>query len=414
MRRLAFSPTRVLALLLLLVPAVVVLPAGCSGTTTPSGPCESGKLECDGTCVDTATNLRNCGGCGKECAAGEACQSGLCLSGCAATLINCNGACVDVRSDPVHCGGCFRPCFPPGSVCQEGSCTTSCFDKLTDCNGSCVDLKFNPAHCGDCWHVCAPAEACIDGACSATCLGAACGACDAPVLSSIVPQNLIGSTVSTSDRYTPLCGGGGRDQLFVFSAPAAGRYIFDTTGSDYNTVLAALSPDCTERACNDDANGTRQSRLELDLAAGEVVYLLIDGVGGSSGTFALNISRPPAPPMCIAADLGSAVPQSKTGSTTGQPDSVAAPCGDPGGPDVAFSFTAPSARQYTFDTVGSDFDTVLHVHSDCTTAAIGCNDDGPSTGTQSLLTLSLDAGQQVVIVVDGFGDASGSVVLNIN
>src|SRR5262249_18413887 len=156
------------------------------------------------------------------------------------------------------------------------------------------------------------------------------------------------------DSYTPSCSSGGPDQIFRFAAPEEGHYIVDTKGSDYNTVLVALAADCTERACNDDANGTPQSRIELDLNAGELVYLLVDGSRAASGSFPLNVGHRPPPPACISSDLGSTVPQTVQGTAAGRPDGMEAPCGDPGGPDDALSFTAPSEREYTFDTFRSD------------------------------------------------------------
>ena len=45
----------------------------------PKG-CKRGLVKCGSgkTCVDTRTNARNCGGCGKACAAGTTCVNGIC------------------------------------------------------------------------------------------------------------------------------------------------------------------------------------------------------------------------------------------------------------------------------------------------------------------------------------------------
>ena len=80
--------------------------------------------------------------------------------------------------------------------------------------------------------------------------------------------------------------------------------------------------------------------------------------------------------------------------------------------DMAYTWTAPSAGNYTFNTLGSSFDTILEIREYNTGASLGCNDD--SNGTlQSTVSASLAAGQTVMIVVDGYGTASGPFELNI-
>ncbi|MFI5298684.1 MAG: IPT/TIG domain-containing protein [Polyangiales bacterium] len=52
------------------------------GGTMPSDgsadACGAGKLECSGTCVDTTSDVVNCGGCGHTCGAGGACCGSIC------------------------------------------------------------------------------------------------------------------------------------------------------------------------------------------------------------------------------------------------------------------------------------------------------------------------------------------------
>ncbi len=79
--------------------------------------------------------------------------------------------------------------------------------------------------------------------------------------------------------------------------------------------------------------------------------------------------------------------------------------------DASFEFTAPASGDYTFDTFGSDFDTVLTVLDGCGGAELACNDD--TLGTQSEVTVTLSAGQTVLVVVDGFAASIGDVVVNV-
>jgi hypothetical protein len=118
------------------------------------------------------------------------------------------------------------------------------------------------------------------------------------------------------------------------------------------------------------------------------------------------------PTSCPLADLGSFVPQSVSGSTSGRPNDVSASCGASNASDAGYTFTAPATGSYTFDTVGSGYDTVLHVRNGgCSGPQLVCNDD--AVGFQSRVTLSLTAGQVVTVVVDGYSTSSGSYVLNL-
>ena len=119
---------------------------------------------------------------------------------------------------------------------------------------------------------------------------------------------------------------------------------------------------------------------------------------------------------CQDADLGNP-PTSANGSTAGQGDSFASSCG--GGADYLFRFVAPAASNYTFDTIGSGYDTLLTVYSDCNGTELACNDDfagNPDCGGYpcSEVTVALAAGQNVIVAVEGFSGATGAFTLNVN
>ena len=84
-----------------------------------------------------------------------------------------------------------------------------------------------------------------------------------------------------------------------------------------------------------------------------------------------------------------------------------------GRPGATYGFTAPASANYTFDTLGSSFDTILHVHdAQCLGPELACNDD--AVGVTSEVTVFLSMGQTVVIAVDGFSGAAGPFTLNVN
>jgi hypothetical protein len=76
---------------------------GAPGEGGVDGGCATGR-DCNGTCVDVASDPKNCGGCGIACGATQVCSQGQCTSTCATGLTSCSGACVDLTSDPQDCG----------------------------------------------------------------------------------------------------------------------------------------------------------------------------------------------------------------------------------------------------------------------------------------------------------------------
>jgi hypothetical protein len=116
---------------------------------------------------------------------------------------------------------------------------------------------------------------------------------------------------------------------------------------------------------------------------------------------------------CGDADLGGAIgPAVASGDTTLEDNDVDGSCGDTGGNDRALTFTAPSDGFYTFDTVGSMYDTKLSLFAGCTPETeLACNDD--TVGTTSEVSLLMTAGQTILVVVDGFDGATGAWTLNI-
>lgn len=128
----------------------------------------------------------------------------------------------------------------------------------------------------------------------------------------------------------------------------------------------------------------------------------VDGGGGSDGGG-----------TCAATDLGSALGDVTSGSSAGATSSGDPTCSfaNPDIGDVAFTWTAPADGDYTFDTNGSDYDTVVDLFDGCRGASLDCDDDGGSD-SDSLVTATLVAGQQVTIVIDGYS-RTGMYALHI-
>ncbi len=92
--------------------------------------------------------------------------------------------------------------------------------------------------------------------------------------------------------------------------------------------------------------------------------------------------------------------------------------GNPGGHSLWYCWTAPTNTPVTFDTVGSTFDTLLAVYTGGVisnlTLVAGQDDIAGATDRWSRVTFTPTTGTTYHLAVDGFGGATGDVVLNWN
>lgn len=231
------------------------------------------------------------------------------------------------------------------------------------------------------------------------------------VLDNTLPVFFEGTTVGEPDASSGSCGGeGASGTSFSFTAPQAGVYTIDTAGSDFDTVLYTLDA-CggAEIACNNDAMDTT-SRLNVTLAADDELLFVVDGDNGASGDYDVNIAFDECPDF----DLGQDLPITVTGNTEFETDASSGSCGPGDSNDVAYTFTAPQAGNYVFDTNGSTFDTVLYYYAGavCVGTQVACDDDG-GDGLDSQLIVSLAADEEITMIVDGRFGGFGDYVLNV-
>ena len=396
-------------------------PAHCGGCNAPCGPggfcaggdcqagCPPGLVDCGGFCADIFNDPFNCGDCFNECGPGGFCSGAQCQLQCPPDLVDCGGVCVDIFNDPFNCGFCFNDCGP-GGFCSGAQCQFECPPGLVDCGGFCADIFNDPFNCGGCFNEC-PGGQCSGAMCTGDCTGI-CGACTDPIdLGAQVPQSIAGSTFGLLGGLSGICGGSGApEQPFFFTAPAAGSYVFDTVGSTYDTLLHVRNLGCNALACNDDTPAIGlASQVTVPLGAGETVLVAVDGFGASQGDYTLNVTTP-IMPGCPDQVLPSMVPLTVSGSTVGAANELQPGCVGAVGPEATLAFTAPVAKSYIFNTLGSNYDTVLSVrNASCNGMELACNDD--FNGLSSQVTVFLNQNQSVVVVVDGFGP--GNYMLTI-
>jgi hypothetical protein len=157
--------------------------------------CLTGLSACSLGCADLKADAKNCGNCGNVCSAGQVCSNGSCTSGCVQGQTLCGSSCVDVATSSTHCGGCDRPCSIAGQSCSAGSCT--CANGRSLCNGSCVDTAIDSTNCGACGNACASGATCTAGSCKGGATGTGGTSSTAATGGSSGSTTLVGGSPST-------------------------------------------------------------------------------------------------------------------------------------------------------------------------------------------------------------------------
>lgn len=126
-------------------------------------------------------------------------------------------------------------------------------------------------------------------------------------------------------------------------------------------------------------------------------------------------------PAVIPSDYCTAAPEICTGvtyvaSTLGATKDGATSCSIGNAPDVWFAYTATESNELTFTLCGSNYDTVLSLHTACPSQVIGqvaCNNDS-SCGLQSKLTIIAASGTRYLIRVSGQSGDAGVFSLRLS
>lgn len=107
-----------------------------------------------------------------------------------------------------------------------------------------------------------------------------------------------GSTVNSTHDYAGSCGTAGGyspDLVYHFVAPTSGSYTATlTASSSYDSVLYVRSGTCTggtELDCADDGASGGTETVTFNATANTDYWVFVDGYGGKSGTFTLNLTH---------------------------------------------------------------------------------------------------------------------------
>ncbi len=240
----------------------------------------------------------------------------------------------------------------------------------------------------------------------------------------------------------------GRTAWYRFTPPASGELTIDTAGSSYDTLLATFTGNAVNSltpvpgACNDDFNGTLQSRVVFTANAGTTYYVQAGGFNGASGSLSIRFSGnfpAPPPPNDNFASASVVTPPTAgnarnfTAVTTGASSQGGEP-GDvcvspspktspaeataavepvPTSKTVWYAMAAPSAATLTVETAGSGYDTVLATFTGSAVNSLtpvpgACNDDFNGT-LQSRVSFTANAGTTYYVQVGGYSGASGNL-----
>ena len=342
-------------------------------------------------------------------------------------------------------GGCFgveRACGADGAVIldlEAGEAFVIVIDTPGGAGDFVLDIDVSEAgHCDD--------GVDNDGDGDVDCGDAECGgepvcpACPDVDLGSAVGPAVGGAdTRFDLDDSTISCGSiGSRDVAFAWTSAASATWRFDTGGSAVDAALA-VADGCggSERAC--DASTGAATVLVPVVAGGSVVVIAEtpvpgvvtlniealevgfcdDGVDNDGDGFAdcddTECGDDSACPTCPEFDLGEVVGEAVlVGDTRDGSGRFSASCGGADARERTFTWTAPVASRYVFDTLGSGADTVLSLRAGaCEGPELVCDDDVTPGVFDARVEVDLEDGDTVIGVVDGGVDGGGGFTLAI-
>jgi hypothetical protein len=409
--------------------------------------CTEGLSECGGACYDLQSSMSNCGVCGRSCfewpVSNMECQRGecTCLLGDYTDL----GSTAPQTAAGDTAGGAVRLNMNCTRIGRAGQTFLFTAPEAATYTVSAQGDGYDPAvglfdarRCDelacvrDEWGAPSRASAVLEegdrlgivitnpdadrGAFTLQISGPRPPACPTGAFSAALPSTVTGDSGAFGDTITPSCKyPGNPDASYTFVAPHDGRYRFDTAGSSRGVALEVRDGACDGQplACSDSYSLAEPARALVDIAEGHTAVAVVESVGtGTSGPYRLNVSEVATPP-CRPVDLGTAVPQTVTGTTVGLPDVLSPSCGNATSGDAVYRFTAPEDGVYLFDTLGSSLNTTLDVRDGaCFAPSLDCDDDADGV-QQSKVDAELTAGQPVTVLVSSPSPLAGDFALHI-
>ncbi len=255
-----------------------------------------------------------------------------------------------------------------------------------------------------------------------------------------LPYNDLGTTVGFNNDYDEVCPyTGSTSPDVVYSYTPGGDCSIDITLcglTDYDSKLYVYEGSCpgTLVACNDDECVSELGQsyvselLGVGLSGGVTYYIIVDGYGGDSGNYEIDVTGDCGGgggngETCGEAIIVGSLPYSALGTTVGFANDYDEACPYTGSssPDVAYRYT-PAANEtieISLCGAGTFYDTKLYVYENsCPGTLTACNDDA-CPGYISELSeaynaeVALSAGSTYYIIVDGYGGDAGDYQIDI-
>ncbi len=238
-------------------------------------------------------------------------------------------------------------------------------------------------------------------------------------------QKTIDATTEASEVFPP-CTFSEGSVWYQYTPKKDENVVFDTLGSDYDTVLAIWSGDehpLTEIACNDNSLQTTQhSQINTTLQKNTRYFISVTGFNKETGTLNFNAKRLESldnDDLSGAIDIGGKT-FSYTQETTKASTELKEPpskCAKDGSTTVWFQYTPRTETSMLLDTLGSNYDTVLSIWkgSKHPLTELTCNDDRDEETIQSQLSMTFRANSTYYIKINRLNkDAEQTDILVFN
>jgi hypothetical protein len=215
-----------------------------------------------------------------------------------------------------------------------------------------------------------------------------------------------------ANEAIPICSSEARNSVWYQYTPKNNQdVVFDTFGSNYDTALSiwqGKNHPLTYLACKDDSSNTRQSQIRVELKRGETYYINISGYVGEVGMLTLNAllvnkltNDNQADAIKIKPDQDLFYSHTQTVKDAGieAQETIASCASKAVSATVWYQYTPPSSQRVVFNTIGSDYDTVLSVWSgeQQPLTELACNDNNAMP--QSQIAVELESGQTYYVSV---------------
>ena len=241
------------------------------------------------------------------------------------------------------------------------------------------------------------------------------------------------NTQDTSDSTTepaegfPTCTFSEASVWYQYSPTIDEEIVFDTYGSDYDTVLGIWTGEqhpLTEIICNDNGTeSTMQSQLSTELSGGTKYLIGINGFNKETGKLTFNAKSLNA---LNNDNLANAITiknvpyahtqQVNTASTDA--NEVLSECATSAYNSVWYQYKSNTTQSLTLNTLDSDYNTILSlwIGSKHPLTELDCNDDVDDHHDNSQINVTLEANKTYYINVSSRTelDTSGVLVFNLD